>query len=133
MKRPVTSIYLAGPMLGHAYFNFPAFLDAAEQLRAAGYRVANPADVDIAGGFDFRECPWGSREELEEQGFDRTAALLDDFRMISEVDAVVLLPGWEQSTGARAEKAVATAFGLPVYLLPNGSVLKNQLVPVEAT
>ena len=39
MKR----IYVAGPMSGLPAFNFPAFHEAAADLRACGFDVVNPA------------------------------------------------------------------------------------------
>ena len=47
-------IYLAGPMSGIAEFNFPAFNEAAANLRAQGHTVFSPAERDIErhGGVD---------------------------------------------------------------------------------
>jgi hypothetical protein len=44
------------------------------------------------------------------------AFLAGDFLMISRCDAVVMLPGWEESAGACAEKAYAEVHGIRVFL-----------------
>lgn len=96
-------------MRGYAQFNFPAFHEATRQLRAAGHRVVNPAALDEAYGFDPETDP--VTDELVRQCVRR------DVDAICQVDAVVVLPGWEMSKGATAECAVAEWLGLPVHPL----------------
>lgn len=93
-------IYIAGPMTGLPAFNFPAFHAAAAQLRAAGHEVENPAEnpVPACGG------TW--------LGYMRMA-----IAQVAKVDAVVLLPGWENSKGARVERDLAIGLGLDVMTL----------------
>lgn len=43
---PARRIYDSGPMTGLPGLNFPAFDAAAKQLRAAGYDVVNPAELN---------------------------------------------------------------------------------------
>lgn len=107
--------YLAGPMRGYAQFNFPAFFEAERDLKAAGLTVFNPARHDVeTTGFEFWR--YDGTEDLSEIGFDLRAALSDDLLFIArEADAVVVLPGWEDSKGARAEVATAHALGLMVF------------------
>lgn len=95
MKR----IYVAGPMTGLPDFNFPAFHDAAARLRALGYEVENPAENP--------EPPCKSW-----LGYMRMAVA-----QVARVDAIVLLPGWEQSRGAKVEYALAVGLGLDVLPL----------------
>jgi hypothetical protein len=109
-------IYVAGPMRRRPEFNFPAFHAAAASLRAGGHEVFNPAEADENNGFD----PTGmtGHEDLSHLGFDLRKALGADLAYICKhADAVVVLPGWEQSTGARAEVATAEALGLQVIPL----------------
>ena len=91
-------------------FNFPAFLEAADELRAAGHEVVSPAEHDLSGGFD----PTGSDEN-----FDLCAAFRWDLEQVQSVEMVVVLPGWEKSKGASTEVAVAEVIGTPVYTLEN--------------
>lgn len=108
------AVYVAGPMRGLPEFNFPAFNAAAAKLKAKGWTVFNPAERDLATGFDPTGLT-GSNEELAEHNFCVRSALGDDTAWICRhADAVYLLPGWENSTGAIAERALAEALGLEV-------------------
>lgn len=98
-------LYIAGPMRHIDQFNFPAFDRAAAHLRALGYEVVSPAEMDRADLPDFDE----TKNDLS--NFDVAHALRRDFRVILEQDGIVLLPGWEASTGARAERFVAETTG----------------------
>lgn len=109
-------IYIAGPMRGYPDFNAPAFRDAAKRLRAAGHEVFCPTERDDAHGFTPDGMAFtGTEAELDEAGFDLRRALCDDLVWITRhADAVVVLPGWEDSRGATAEAATARALNLPV-------------------
>jgi hypothetical protein len=106
-------VYVAGPMRGIRAFNFPAFGTASDALADRGHTVFNPADHDRQNGFD----PTGMTgdEDLAALGFDLRGALAADMEFIARhADAVAVLTGWERSSGARAEVALAHALGLPV-------------------
>ena len=92
-------LYLAGPMRGLPQYNYPAFHEAAQRLRDAGYVVFDPADLT----YEWDEA--GSRKAMGEE-----LAWI-----CAEADAIALLPGWERSLGAKAEISTAEALGLPVY------------------
>ena len=115
------NVYLAGPMRGLPNFNFPAFFAAEEKLVADGYTVFNPARRDnIEHGTDISAGNInGSVEQAEaDHGFDLREALGADLAYIClQADAVALLPGWEHSKGANAERATAIALGLEVIEL----------------
>lgn len=99
-------IYLAGPMRGIDQFNFPEFDRVAKILRGMNAYVVSPAEHDREMGFD---------ETLNSlEGFDTRAAIMWDLHKITEVDMLVLLPGWEQSSGVAVEVALAKYLGLPV-------------------
>jgi hypothetical protein len=119
-KLPRMKVYLAGPMRGIPNFNFPAFDFAAEKLRAQGYEVFSPADHDRElHGEAIENNPTGNERECEAKfGFTIRKALGADLRWICyHADAVALLPGWEKSTGATAERAVGIALGLTIIHL----------------
>lgn len=98
--------YIAGPMRGYARWNFPAFREACAYLRSRGCSVVSPHELDEAIGFteDTTELPDGFMAE----------AMRRDVEALLEVDRIVLLPGWENSTGTRFELSVARMLGLYV-------------------
>jgi len=103
MKR----LYLSGPMSGLPLSNYPAFNAAAQQLRALGHHIENPAENPPPA------CgTW--------QGWMRLA-----LRQISEVDGVVMLPGWSKSRGARIEINLARDLGLRVWTLDDALRLEK--------
>jgi len=90
-------IYIAGPMTGLPEHNFPAFHAAAERLRKAGWEVVNPAEN------------FGGRTDLPRERY-----LREDVAQLVRCDAVALLPGWEESRGAKLEYLLARELGLKV-------------------
>lgn len=97
-------IYLAGPMRGIEKDNHPAFDMATDMLRLLGHVVSNPAEHDRANG-----TPTG-----EMDGRKLKAQILWDLGCIADADAVVLLPGWINSTGVRLELEMARFIGCEV-------------------
>lgn len=121
------TIYLAGPMRGYEDFNFPAFDAAAAWLRDFGWVVLSPADRDRDHGFD------ETANTME--GFDLEAAMRHDLTWVIEADGIVLLPGWEESTGARIERLVAETCGKQTWLwagVGNGAAVMDHRVMMKA-
>jgi hypothetical protein len=114
-------VYLAGPMRGLPEFNFPAFYKAADELRKEGHFVFNPAERDNEKhGTDISKGNTTGDETVAavQHGFNLREALAADLAFIcSEADAIALLPGWESSKGANAERATAVALGLEIMYL----------------
>lgn len=106
-----TAVYLAGPMTGYPEFNFPAFKAAASDIDEMGvgqvWHTANgtPPDPEDAP-------PW-------------SVYLRVALRKLLHCNAVVVLPGWRESRGARLEVYVALELGMPVVEYPD-------LRPVES-
>ncbi len=84
-------IYLAGPMRGIPDYNFPEFHKYAAMLRAQGHEVFNPAEID-----------------LPQDQVGLIMAIETDW-ICKKAEAVYLMPGWTQSRGAIAERALAEA------------------------
>jgi hypothetical protein len=107
-----TKFYLAGPMTGIPFANIPAFDEAADDLRSRGHDVTSPAELD-------------SREIRERSLQDPTGTVFSgswgeflarDVKLIAdELNAVVVLPGWERSRGANLEVYVALTLGYPLF------------------
>lgn len=99
--------YIAGPMRGIEYFNFPAFDAAAAELRGAGWDVFSPADKDRERGDE--------PDPLGENAKHLSYYMVDDLAAVARADAVFLLPGWQGSRGASLEFFVAQALSIPCF------------------
>lgn len=105
-------VYVAGPMTGKPLYNFPAFDAAKARWEAAGHNVTTPADItreawDAEHGRAFDPasdaCEYGSWALCSMFSLDLAA--------VCAAHVIALLPGWEQSKGARIEIAVAKQLG----------------------
>ena len=94
MKR----IYLSGPMTGLPELNFPAFNAEADRLRALGFEVVNPADLNPEPGTGWHEC------------------MRNDLKALLDCDALALLDGWQRSAGAHLEMHVAHRVGMEIVI-----------------
>ena len=99
--------YIAGPMTGYEDHNYPAFYEAEEMVRAEGFEPINPARMDEEAGRN------GDERELTPEEYSE--ALGEDLEAIRGCAAIFLLPGWEDSPGAKAELALAEALGLEIF------------------
>lgn len=83
-------IYIAGPITGRPNYQF-AFDSAALALRAKGWIVLNPVELP--------------------QGLTEPAYMDICLAMVRHCDAVLMLDGWEDSTGASCEQTYARKLG----------------------
>lgn len=103
------TLYTAGPMTGHPQFNFPAFDALAASLRAAGYNVISPAELDDP---EDRAAALASPDGYMHGGHHMNKTwgdfLARDVKLIADgnIDGIVILPGWQTSRGARLETFV---------------------------
>lgn len=111
---PRKVVYCCGPMSNMIDYNFPAFFEAAAELEKQGYKVINPAQMDLDSGWTLEEIK--DLDVAQFQEFLKGAAKRD-LDALQQCDAIALLPGWESSKGARAEKAVAEWLGLETIYL----------------
>ena len=145
MDKEIT-YYLAGPMTGIPHFNFPAFQEATKSLRAQGYNIISPVELDrpeLAAAALASET--GSISDLpktETWG----EILARDVRIIAdECDGVMLLPYWYNSKGATLEAVVGLLCGhtfniwankhaipLPFeYIIDNVDLVKAHLIDFQ--
>lgn len=118
----IRRVYVAGPMTGIPQFNFPAFDAAAKELRDHGWEVTSPAELDDpatrATALASPDGAPGSGTANDETWGDflaRDVKLLSDGDERGQIDAIVVLPGWEKSRGARLETFVANRMnGKPI-------------------
>lgn len=101
-------VYLAGPMSNIPDCNFPLFNQVTQRLRRQGFDVTNPAEMDLATGY--QPDPQGT---VSPQFY--ADAMRRDIEALAKVDAIALLPGWQDSRGARLEKSIAEALNLKIY------------------
>lgn len=110
--------YLAGPMTGYPLHNFPAFEAAANLLREAGLQVRTPVEIDQEiGVLEVLRFEDGSIKDvvlLPSYSYEKCMAA--DLLAIEMCDAIILLPGWNRSKGAKRELAHAIQWGLEVKI-----------------
>ena len=86
--------YIAGPMTGYDNFNREGFNDAANYLSMKGYIVLSPAILP--------------------DGLTQAEYMQIDLTMLQCCDAIFMLTGWKDSTGAKAEHALAVKLNMTI-------------------
>ena len=104
-------VYLAGPMTGHPDHNAAGFAAAEDYALAQGWEIASPRRTDPAHD---GPCPAGEPHTAAAGSHPYPCWLKASLRMMLDCDAVLMLPGWQHSHGARLERTVAEACGVPV-------------------
>lgn len=98
IKMKKKKLYLSGPMTGIKDLNVPAFNKAAKKLRAKGYVVINPPELDRRDKrYTWEEC------------------LKRDLQYVVECDEIATLPNCKKSRGANLEIYVGRAVRMPVH------------------
>ena len=98
------SVYIAGKMTGLPDKGRAAFAKAEAHLAKMGFVVLNPSCLP--------------------DGLPPNRYMPMCMAMIDAADNLVLLDGWEDSPGAKLEKAYAEYQKIPVYLMRN--ILGNE-------
>ena len=100
----MTRYYLAGPMSGIPELNFPAFNREAAHFRAQGHEVVNPAEINSDPAAEWNAC------------------MRADIPQLCTCEGVLMMPGWENSRGARLEHYIARALDMKVVYLVREAV-----------
>ena len=108
----VNKWYLAGQMTGIPQFNFPAFIAATKALRANGFDITTPAELDSP---DVQTAALASAtgDQADVSMIETWGDMLArDVKLITDtMDGIVFLPGWAKSKGARLEAFVGILTG----------------------
>ena len=104
------TVYLSGKMTGLAESEYKENFRNAEMFyRSCGYEVVNPCNLsDIV----LKRKPNASYEDF----------MAEDLRALRSCTHIALLESWENSPGAKREKAEAKRLGLAImfYRIPGG-------------
>jgi len=112
------NLYLSGPMSGCPDANHAVFNQAAKELRAQGYVVFNPAEID--GGSKYRERSFYMLACLSE------LTKIRGDENVPFYDFVVQLPDWDRSVGAQLEMQVACEIGIRLRTIQRFLVHANE-------
>jgi hypothetical protein len=112
--------YVSGPITGvedHA----SRFQYGAAMVRQSGVIPVLPQDIPADHDGPCPRGPVGSGEG----GHVWACHLRKDLRQMLDCDAVVMLPEWEHSHGARLEHHVAASVGIPIFYFTNSNVPRD--------
>lgn len=108
-------VYLATPISGIPQMNLPACQRAKEVLESLGHQVFLPHNIEP---FPHEgPCPYAPEYPgITGQKHNGYCYLRADIAfMLRYCDAVVMMPGWERSRGALAERRAALGVRMPVH------------------
>lgn len=118
-------LYIAGPMAGIPDYNYPAFFEMERHIAYLGLDSINPARLDEHDLFSDEAVAVG-----EDVGPMRRAKFLKrDFFYLSQCDGIVMLPGWQNSTGANCELWVSRMMGLVVFVADESETGRLEVRP----
>ena len=93
-------LFVSGAMTGHVDYNRSAFILAEARLSELGHTVLSPAN----------HIPIHDPEAIPHSGYIAICCA-----MIDQADAIVQLPGWEESLGSRMERGYAMQKHKPIF------------------
>src|SRR5690349_3820445 len=101
--------YIACAMTGKELSNWPHFEACQAALEQHGWHIVSPTRIDEAVGMVLavRNASGDVVSVMTTPKFDYEKILAIDFLAIEACDAIILLPGWTESGGAKRELAHA--------------------------
>ena len=109
-------VYIAGPMTGYRDYNFAAFEAAQAEWIQRGHVAVTPFDAgDVVWMRHFGRRFNGATDKCDYGDPLLREIFVEDIRHLLSAEAILLLHGWERSTGACIERRIAEAFGLDVF------------------
>lgn len=126
--------YLGGPMTGYPQFNFPRFHEVGEKLRAQGYNIVSPAELDDSETADAAmQSPDGAEHSRGEKlgNCHWEDFLARDLIVCSLPTCVggIFIEGWEKSKGALLESYVLDKLNKQVLIYDDsdGKIVLDQI------
>lgn len=108
------STYIAGPIRGRDDLNWPAFRAVEIELHAHGNHALVPHRIN--GLISLTTNTLLPPDHPDRTRLPDEQCFLDSlWTMVHHADQAVLIDGWRESEGARAEVSVARRMGLPVF------------------
>lgn len=100
------TIFISGPMTGHAEFNYPAFHRVGEELKKNEFKFLSPAH----GRFGHPYQPPNPDEEHPWEEYMRSS-----LKKLLLCDSIYMLSGWEDSRGAILEHHIAKQLNMTIH------------------
>lgn len=109
--------YIACGMTGIPLSNWPHFEACQSALEQVGWHIVSPTRIDEAVGMVLavRNASNEVVSVMTTPKFDYEKILQIDFLAIEACDAIIMLPGWTESSGAKRELQHAIGLGLQVF------------------
>jgi len=109
-KKRIKDFYLSGQITGCKNFR-SIFAEAACHVQLLGHNPINPVFLG-----DYLETKFKRKPTWAEY-------MRYDVSILSNADAIVLLPNWTKSKGAKAEKKIAEMLEIPVYKMASDGTI----------
>jgi hypothetical protein len=103
-EKRIVKVYVAGPFRGKTNWDIKQNTRNAEMIALALWRTE----------FCAVYCPHLNTAEFQDTAPD-DVWLKGHLAFLPDCDAVVVVPGWERSSGTKAEIAEAEKLGIPVF------------------
>lgn len=101
LNQPIQSIYISGPITGLPDLNFQAFKSCQSIINDIGYKGINPFDLVSESDQNYKSWEYFMRVDIKRM-------------MELDVNAIVMLQGFEKSSGAITELLNALILKIPV-------------------
>lgn len=109
------------------HFNVPAFLAAAKEVEARGFKAQLPDNLDDPAVVKRLMKSVDGHHDPVTNGATWGECLAADVILIADkVDGIAVIPGWHKSKGARLETFVAFLVGKPVVYASSFKKVKKR-------
>jgi hypothetical protein len=109
-------VYISGRITGLVLAEAQALFEyVEEQLAKAGHEPVNPMKL----------LPYDPKHSWVDY-------MVADIRGLLTCDAILMLPNWTESKGAKVEHAIAVSMGLQCFYSQNHNLFEATILPVES-